>query len=142
MGQISWRHTQVTQPAMEDLPLVGAESPVTWAGALSLEVHAADGGSVQPYRLNHEDAPLYHTRHNGSESVFARAATPAGVRLVVLTTAEALELTFCWRGELAQSENMSVDLCLGNEVRSSQRAVAEQPPQPAPLTRPRSRPTH
>jgi hypothetical protein len=125
---------------MEDLPLVGAKSPVTWAGALSLEVHAADGGSVQPYRLNHEDAPLYHTRHNGSESVFARAATCW--RLVVLTTAEALELTFCWRGELAQSENMSVDLCLGNEVRSSQRTVAEQPPKPAPLTRPRSRPTH
>ncbi len=100
--------------AMEAVKVVGADSPVTWAGALSLEVHP--DGSVQPYRLNHKDAPLYHGLHNGSESVFARAATPAGVRLVFLTTAEQLELTFCWRGELAQSKNMRIDLCLANDV--------------------------
>lgn len=101
---------------MEPVPLVGDESPITWAGTVcgSLEVHA-DGG-VQPWRLQHTDAPLYEGLHNGSAQVLNRAATAAGVRLTLMTTAEALELALCWRGPLEQSENMKVDLCLGNEL--------------------------
>ena len=131
-------HYWVYVEALEAVKLVGAEAVVTWAGALSLEVHS--DGSVQPYRLNHEDAPLYHGLHNGSESVFARAATPAGVRLVLLTTADAIELTFCWRGERAQSENMRVDLCLGNHVGST--SPQHCPGAPLHCQSPRHAPVH
>ena len=43
--------------AMQALPLLGGESPITWAGSLTQE--AQPDGSVRPWRLPHEDASLY-----------------------------------------------------------------------------------
>ena len=42
---------------MQALPLLGGESPITWAGSLTQE--AQPDGSVRPWRLPHEDASLY-----------------------------------------------------------------------------------
>ena len=42
--------------AMQALPLLGGESPITWAGSLTQE--AQPDGSVRPWRLPHEDASL------------------------------------------------------------------------------------
>jgi hypothetical protein len=42
--------------AMRAVPLLGSESPVTWAGALTQELQP--DGSVRPWRLPHGDAAL------------------------------------------------------------------------------------
>ena len=42
--------------AMRSLPLLGDESPITWAGSLTQEV--TPDGSVRPWRLPHGDAAL------------------------------------------------------------------------------------
>jgi hypothetical protein len=42
--------------ATQALPLLGGESPITWAGSLTQEAQL--DGSVRPWRLPHEDASL------------------------------------------------------------------------------------
>ena len=131
--------------AMRSLPLLGDESPITWAGSLTQEV--TPDGSVRPWRLPHGDAALcaetcralrqsprrrksggallltcvrvlcrYEGTHNGAAGLFNLAGMAAGVRITFLTTAEQLELTVCSR---ACGPDTKIDLCIGNDLLES-----------------------
>lgn len=109
---------------MQQLPLLGETSPITWAGSLTQEVQ--DDGSVRPWRLPHEDAALYEGTHNGAAGLFNLAGMAAGTRITFLTTAQSIELTLCHR---SCGPNTCIDLCVGNDV--SPPFPLAPPPRPA-----------